>query len=462
MTTKGTLKYLLLTAVFLPLQPPQSLAQQSTASPSPLPETTKIAPAVSGMPQDPLSQLATSETPSRPLYGVQGVLVETLQGSTVAVQNHEQTFNPASAIKLATALIALRNLGPKHRFTTGIWTDGTLDRPTGTIVGNLYISGRDPSLHYEHAIDIAHQLNTLGIRTVTGDLVVSTEFTLNFNWSSLRSGENFYDTLDVQLRPPAETRAWLDSRAARGTNTPVGAVPSVAVMGEVSVGPVAAVAKLLLTHQSSSLPDILKVLLCYSNNFMAERLGESLGGVQSVRRQLISQLKIPEDQIHLSSLSGLGINRMSPQAMMKVFRALRQEVRKVGLSLSDIMPVAGIDPGTLQDRFVSTPWKGSVIAKTGTLVRTDGGVSSLVGQMRTSSGEVLLFVIMNQRGNVLRFRDNQDFFVMQVQNSRGGPKPFNYSPQTLALKLGKTRSKVVLPDEYEPDMSIPSAAPKFD
>ncbi len=457
MTTKGTLKYLLPTAVFLLLQALQVLGQQSTATPSPTPETTKMAPVVSGIPQDPLSQLATSQNTSRPLYGLQGVLVETLQGSTVAVQNQEQTFNPASAIKLATALIALRNLGPKHRFTTGIWTDGTLDRPTGTIVGNLYISGRDPSLHFEHAIDIAHQLNSLGIRTVTGDLVVSTEFTLNFSWSSLRSGENFYDTLDVQLRPPAATRAWLDSRAARGTNAPVGAVPSVAVMGEVSVGPVAVGAKLLLTHQSSSLPDILKVLLCYSNNFMAERLGESLGGVQSVRRQLISQLEIPEDQIHLSSLSGLGINRMSPQAMMKVLRALRQEVRQVGLSLSDIMPVAGIDPGTLQDRFVNTPWKGSVIAKTGTLVRTDGGVSSLVGQMRTSSGEVLLFVIMNQRGNVLRFRDNQDFFVMQVQNSRGGPKPFNYTPHALAIKLADTKSRLGSSEEYEPKSGFNNA-----
>ena len=38
------------------------------------------------------------------------------------------------------------------------------------------------------------------------------------------------------------------------------------------------------------------------------------------------------------------------------------------------MPVAGIDPGTLEDRFTGLPWRGSVIAKTGTLtLRTDGG-----------------------------------------------------------------------------------------
>ena len=87
---------------------------------------------------------------------------------------------------------------------------------------------------------------------------------------------------------------------------------------------------------------------------------------------------------------------------------------------ADIMPVAGIDPGTLEDRFTGPAWRGSVIAKTGTLIRTDGGASSLVGQMRTARGEVLLFVIFNQRGSVLRFRANQDYLVMQAQNTRGG------------------------------------------
>ena len=36
-------------------------------------------------------------------------------------------------MKLATALVALRTLGPDHRFATGIWTDGVLDKATGVI-----------------------------------------------------------------------------------------------------------------------------------------------------------------------------------------------------------------------------------------------------------------------------------------------------------------------------------------
>ena len=114
--------------------------------------------------------------------------------------------------------------------------------------------------------------------------------------------------------------------------------------------------------------------------------------------------------------------------MMKILRGLRDELARNRLTLSDILPVAGVDPGTLEDRYTDPLERGSVIAKTGTLVRTDGGASSLVGQMKTKSGRVILFVIMNQRGNVVRFRQNQDEIVAAIQNSLGGPAAFDYRP----------------------------------
>jgi D-alanyl-D-alanine carboxypeptidase/D-alanyl-D-alanine-endopeptidase (penicillin-binding protein 4) len=420
-------------------------AQTPVATPAPLPLP------LAG-PTTPTSQ---AEDASHQIYGLQGVLIETLDGRTVASQSVDLAFNPASAIKLATALVALRSFGPNHRFNTGIWTTGSFDKASGTVNGNLYISGRDPSFHYEHAVMLARQLNGLGIRTVTGDLIVAPGFTMNFNWSARRSGEGLYDTLDATLRPAEAASAWTYARTALGDHSALASVPSVAVMGDVYVNPVAPGAKLLLTHQSSKLTDILKVLLCYSNNFMAERLGDSLGGVDSVQSSLTKSLSIPPSELRFASLSGLGVNRVSPRAMMKVFRALREELRKHKLSTTDIMPVAGIDPGTLQERFTAPAWRGSVIAKTGTLVRTDGGVSSLVGQMRTTSGEILLFVIFNQRGNVSRFRDNQDYLVKQVQTSRGGPGAFSYRPLVLAMRLADTRSTVATgSEEYEPTTAI--------
>ncbi|HEX3187653.1 MAG TPA: D-alanyl-D-alanine carboxypeptidase [Pyrinomonadaceae bacterium] len=393
---------------------------------------------------------AEASEATRPLYGLQGVLVETLDGKVVSSQSENEQFNPASTLKLATALVALQTFGPSHRFATGVWTDGTIDKTTGVLNGNLYISGRDPSFHYEHAVLLARELNGLGIKQVSGNLIVSPGFTMNFSPSASRSGSQLYDTLDSTLRYAEATRAWNYERTLLNDRASLETVPSVAVMGEVSVAAVVPAAKLLLTQRSSKLVDILKVLLCYSNNFMADRIGEALGGPDSVRMKLTADLNLAPDELKISHLSGLGVNRVTPRTMMKIYRGLRAELKKSGLTPAAIMPVAGIDPGTLEDRFTGPAWKGSVIAKTGTLLRTDGGASALVGQMRAANGEVLLFVIMNQRGSVSRFRENQDYLVMLVQNTRGGPKAFDYTPLVLTMKLSQTESTVAGSEEFEP------------
>jgi hypothetical protein len=180
--------------------------------------------------------------------------------------------------RLATALIALKTLGPQHRFATGVWTDGVLDKTTGTINGNLYISGSDPSFHYEHAVLLARELNTLGITKVSGDLIVSPSFTMNFNSSVLGAGVQLYDTLNSTLRYAEAIRAWDYERTLLKDVASLQTNPSVAIAGKFVVGAVTPNARLLLTQKSSRLVDILKVLLCYSNNFMAARIGETLGG----------------------------------------------------------------------------------------------------------------------------------------------------------------------------------------
>lgn len=386
-----------------------------------------------------------------PISGLQGVLAETVDGVTLAAQSIDDRFNPASSVKLATALVALQTFGPGHRFLTSIWASGQIDKSTGTLNGDLIVTGRDPSLHYEHAVMLARELNELGVRSVTGNLIVAPGFTMNFDWSPKHSGEEFRETLDAARRSGAATRAWLDERTLVGDRESLRSVPSVVISGEVIVGSAPTGSVPLLTHKSSKLVDVLKVLLCYSNNFMAERIGENLGGPQTISARVADTLKISPAEIFLSSTSGLGVNRVTPRAMMKILRALSAELQKNKLVLSDILPVAGIDPGTLEERYTDQVSRGSVIAKTGTLVRTDGGASSLVGEMKTKSGRVVLFVILNQRGSVVRFRQNQDQIVTAIQNTLGGPAPFEYVPVKLPTRLAdsdyetaKTRG------EYEP------------
>ena len=71
--------------------------------------------------------------------------------------------------------------------------------------------------------------------------------------------------------------------SAGGDKQSLSSVPSVAIAGDIIVGSAPPHATPLVTRRSSKLVDILKALLCYSNNFMAERIGETFGGPEAVR-----------------------------------------------------------------------------------------------------------------------------------------------------------------------------------
>lgn len=370
--------------------------------------------------------------------GMRGVLVETAQGQVLTEISADAAFNPASNIKLATAFAVLNAYKANYRFKTQIYTDGLIDTTTGTINGNLLVVGNDPSLQYEHAMAVAEALNKIGVQRVTGDLMVSPTFTMNYTPSSLRSGVLFYDTLDATRRSAAAVSAWHNYLKANSPNQPR-PIPSVAVMGAVVNNILPSNPRLLATHESSPLKDILKLCLSYSNNFVAERLGDAVGGPSGVQNIVQREAKVPFEEFQIASTSGLGISRVTPRAMMKIFRALHNELVKNKISPTDVMPVAGIDEGTLKNRFNDFRSRGSVIGKTGTLPQSDGGVSSLVGQMATAKGEILFFVIFNMHGNVNRFRDYQNDFVSYIQNMRGGAAMFSYVPKNFDTLLSNNR-----------------------
>jgi len=195
---------------------------------------------------------------------------------------------------------------------------------------------------------------------------------------------------------------------------------------------------LLFSHESATMRDILKSTLCYSNNFLAERLGEMVGGPYAVARLVQQHSGVQPYEFSIQTSSGLGVNRVTPNAMMKLLRSLRQELSGYRMTFADIMPVAGIDKGTLENRFDFDFAMGSVVGKTGTLGNTDGGASSLAGEINTRSGK-LLFVIFNQRGSVSRFRSFQNNYVSLIQGQFGGAAAMPYNEIPLNSRLAKTR-----------------------
>jgi len=98
--------------------------------------------------------------------GYTGVLVETLDGEKVVESGSNLTYNPASNVKVATTYAVIKTFGPDYRFATSVWTDGSWEASTGTIHGNLYVSGRDPVFGFEHAVALAHGNDPIGIRAI--------------------------------------------------------------------------------------------------------------------------------------------------------------------------------------------------------------------------------------------------------------------------------------------------------
>jgi D-alanyl-D-alanine carboxypeptidase/D-alanyl-D-alanine-endopeptidase (penicillin-binding protein 4) len=437
-----------LTAVVSNAQPVYSKPTAPTPTPSPLFQQIIIQPSAKPTPTPTPGVTKTgSSTPTNPdiinpglseitVPGYSGVLIETLDGKVIKESYSNFAFNPASNVKVATSFAVIKTFGPDYRFPTNVYTDGTIDPTTGVLTGNVYVAGRDPYFMLEHGVAIAQALNKLGIRQVAGDLVVNNSFVMALNGSYQRSAEILFATLDYSKRSAAANRAWqeyLNSSGKLGQGT-----PSVSFTGGLYIDIIPTNARLLLSHESAPLKEIVKATMCYSNNFLAEKLGDMLGGAYAVARIVQVNAGVTSMEFSLQTSSGLGINRVTPKAQMKLLRAFRNELARHKLTFADVMPIAGIDPGTLQNRFKSFPYIGSVVAKTGTLGQTDGGVSSLSGEMQTKNGK-LLFVIFNQKGSANRFRSFQDSYINMVQNQQGGASSLGYSTMALPMRLATAR-----------------------
>ena len=96
-------------------------------------------------------------------------------GDTVLRWNDDTPRNPGSTIKLLTTLVALDVLGPTYTWQTDIYALG--DVADGKLDGDLLIRGHgDPYLVTERVWQLLRQLRRLGIREITGDLLLDDSY----------------------------------------------------------------------------------------------------------------------------------------------------------------------------------------------------------------------------------------------------------------------------------------------
>ncbi len=340
----------------------------------------------------------------RPRYRPQqeiGALVMTEGGETVVDQLSTAEFNPASAVKIITAYGALSKFGPDYRFTTDLYLDGSLDSESGVFTGDLYLKGFDPDFEKKDAEELARGLADAGIHQIEGKLIVEPGFSYRSDPNPLSSAKSV-------------------ARIMHG-----GRAGKVAVKKGVQIGIAPADAWSAGQFESETLRETLKRMMSYSLNRVAEQVGRTVGGVNQLEERVAQEAGLAPGSLKLASASGLGQSRVKPCDMMMILKGLRSKLQSYSMDYQDIFPVAGIDPGTLDERFTGKFERGSVVAKTGTLPGTDGGTSALVGMFR-SQKEDLYFVIFCWKGSVVGFRGQQDAMIRQLQAKRGGPKAFEY------------------------------------
>src|SRR3989442_9612751 len=122
---------------------------------------------------------------------------------------------------------------------------------------------------------------------------------------------------------------------------------------------------------------------------------------------------------------------MPPRATVQVFRELVCWLNLNNMQPQDVLPVAGLDAGTLQRRFTGEEYRGAIIGKTGTLPGTDGGVSTLAGIAYTRDHGPVLFAIFNTKGPVATYRKLQDELMKGFIVESGGVPLTNASKAAL-------------------------------
>ncbi|MGK7872641.1 MAG: D-alanyl-D-alanine carboxypeptidase [Xenococcaceae cyanobacterium] len=349
-----------------------------------------------------------------------------MQGGNTLLANHRGTVPlPAASIaKVATTLAALQTFGPDHQFVTLFGATGPIQN--GVLQGDLVIQGgEDPFFVWEEAVATGNLLNQIGIKGVTGNLVITGKFYMNFELDSLKSGNLLKQGLNAQIWPPeAETQYQ--------TLPPGTPRPQVAIEGSVKVmSSSPSNVRHLLRHYSFPLAELIKKMNRYSNNVMAGTLTDSVGGAKVVAQKAAEAAGVPQAEIQL----GLG-NRISPRAAVAMFLAIERYLQPYNMTVADVFAIVGKDKGILEERQLP---RLSVL-KSGIF----NNISALAGGLPTKGQGTVWFAIMNLGAKSDEVRTEQEVLLKSLLNDWG---EVQFSPAELTPLAGRksktSRTEVV-------------------
>ncbi len=356
-----------------------------------------------------------------------------LQTDSVPLVNQQAAIPlpAASLTKSATTLAALKTWGFAKRFDTKIAKLPGSKIQGDTLVGDLIIEGAgDPLFVWEDAQALAHTLNKMGIKQISGNLQIVGNFAMNYQRDPQKAGELLKQGLSGATLAQSLTAEQLkDVNVIQAQTAKLGNLGKfqVKVAGAVMVATeMPPNAEVIIKHRSLPLPDIIREMNIYSNNEIAQMLADSVGGHEQVMQIATSLAGFAPQEIQLINGSGLGVqNQIAPHAASQIFRAIHRLARTQNLTVADLFPASGTDTkGSMLDRKMPI---GTTV-KTGTL----NEVSALTGALPTRDRGLLWFTIINRGTQIPQLRQQQDRLLQTLQANWGQPaSPWGIARQNM-------------------------------
>lgn len=397
-----------------------------------------------------LGSLAVMSTASAKIYVNSmctmkaGTSTRTIEGDA----NKDKKFPLASISKVVTALWAIEKLGVHHRFTTKLHVN-----KVGSESYDVHIEGsHDPIFGRNAGYFLLSELNRAGIDIKQiENLTFDENFLLEWDLEENRvvSGDTrFYRDIADQVaavKASIKTNLGTAVHASRYSQLKAKAAKrgiTMAPRPRVSIRnvefkasedfnkPTTAVTYL---YRSAPLHQILKNMNNKSNNYIADHLFWHLGGTEEFDKFVQSSLSMDDDDLVFNLGSGNNAdyiyggqevyNRGTCEAMIKVLFKLDTVLQRKGLSLTDVMAVAGTDRISTVSGMGGT-MSGSVVAKTGTVNRA----KTLSGTVSTENGIMYFAILMNT--DVYSEKDRAGLQIrrrmIDLIARNGGPAPIQY------------------------------------
>jgi D-alanyl-D-alanine carboxypeptidase/D-alanyl-D-alanine-endopeptidase (penicillin-binding protein 4) len=272
---------------------------------------------------------------------------------------------------------------------------------------------------WEDAQALAHTLNKMGIKQISGNLQIVGNFAMNYQRDPQKAGELLKQGLSGATLAQSLTAAQLkDVNVIQAQTNKLASLGKfqVKIAGSVLVAPeMPQNAEVIIKHRSLSLLDIIREMNIYSNNEIAQMLADSVGGHEQVMQITTNLAGFMPGEIQLINGSGLGVqNQIAPHAASQIFRAIHRLARPQNLTVADLFPASGTDSkGSMLDRKMPV---GTTV-KTGTL----NEVSALTGALPTRDRGLVWFTIINRGTQIPQLRQQQDRLLQTLQTNWGQP-----------------------------------------